>query len=113
MGSSFNILKNMKEIKEPAVVEETRRESSLKYAVSRSRELEKDAYEFLELYGIMYNVKTFDENEEFASNVFAGAINFASNVFCNRLVLGAGDYRKEDKIKIITALREILGVLEK
>ena len=56
---------------------------------------------------------TFDNNS-LAARVFCGAMSYAANVFCNRLMLG-GAYQTnfEDKKKILNNLREITSILAK
>lgn len=67
----------------------------------------------LEFRGILSGIPLFDKSEEVASNVFAGAISYASEVFGNRLIYGRGNYRKEDKQEIIEHLRKVLEILNK
>jgi hypothetical protein len=73
--------------------------------------LQLDAQKFLKLYGIESGINDFDPKDAEASEVFAGAIMFASDVFANRLVLGHNDFRKEDKIVILKALKSIIEIL--
>ena len=73
--------------------------------------LQLDTQKFLKLYGIKSGIKDFDPTDKEASEVFAGAIMFASDVFANRLVLGCGDSRKEDKLVILKALKSIIEIL--
>lgn len=65
----------------------------------------------LEYRGILSESPVFDQDDELASNVFAGAIMYASEVFGNRLVLGCGNYRIEDKTEILNHLKAILEIL--
>lgn len=65
----------------------------------------------LEYRGILSESPVFDQDDELASNVFAGAIMYASEVFGNRLVLGCGNYRIEDKTKVLNHLKAILEIL--
>ena len=66
---------------------------------------------FLENYAQRNNL---DDNNKLASNVFSGAIMYATNVFTNALILG-GDYHRnqEDKVKILEHLYEINNILAK
>lgn len=55
-----------------------------------------------------------DENRQLASDVFNGAIRYASLVFINRLMYGgAYETNKEDKMKILDLLRELNKILDK
>ena len=65
----------------------------------------------LEYRGMLSESPVFDQDDELASNVFAGAIMYASEVFGNRLILGGGNYRIEDKTKLLNHLKAILEIL--
>lgn len=80
-----------------------------KYINEHSKELQTS----LEYQGMLSGLPVFDPDEELASNVFAGAMIYATNIFGNRLVLGCGDYRKEAKQEIIEHLKKILELLNK
>lgn len=93
-------------------------------SISKSRATEKFAQKYinehnkelqtsLEYQGMLSGLPVLDPDEELASNVFAGAMIYATNIFGNRLVFGCGDYRKEDKIKIIEHLKKVLAILNK
>lgn len=93
-------------------------------SISESRSAEKFAQKYinehseelqtsLEYQGMLSGLPVLDPDEELASNVFAGAMIYATNIFSNWLVLGCGDYRKEDKIKIIEHLKKVIGILNK
>lgn len=60
------------------------------------------------------NANTLDTEFQEASNVFGGAILYATNVFINRLILG-GAYttNQEDKMIIMDSLKTITKILEK
>ena len=85
------------------------REFAQKYINEHSKELQTS----LEYQGMLSGLPVLDPDEELASNVFAGAMIYATNIFGNRLVFGCGDYRKEDKIKIIEHLQKVLAILNK
>lgn len=55
-----------------------------------------------------------DPNEEGASNSFAGALVYASNVFINRLILGgAYSTNQDDKTIILEHLKAIMDIIKK
>lgn len=55
-----------------------------------------------------------DPNEEGASNSFAGAMAYASNVFMNRLILGgAYSTNQDDKMIILEHLKAIMDIIAK
>lgn len=84
-----------------------------KFAQKYINEHNKELQTSLEYQGMLSGLPVLDPDEELASNVFAGAMIYATNIFGNRLVFGCGDYRKEDKIKIIEHLKEVLAILNK
>lgn len=108
-----SIINHIKQIEEPAISKQAKRVAARGFAVARQEELWDSAQEPFKLQELLSTSKEFDANAELASSVFVGAINYASKVFGNCLVFGRGDYRKEDKAKILAALREILDILEK
>lgn len=84
-----------------------------KFAQKYINEHNKELQTSLEYQGMLSGFPVLDPDEELASNVFAGAMIYATNIFGNRLVFGCGDYRKEDKIKIIEHLKKVLEILNK
>lgn len=67
--------------------------------------------EFLENYA---QRNSLDDDNKLASNVFGGAIMYATNVFANALILGGAYHRnQEDKMKILEHLRDINNILAK
>lgn len=101
----------MKEINKPssALIAEAR--AAKEYAWDYINKHCKEVQTSLEYRGILSESPVFDQNDELASNVFAGAIMYASEVFGNRLVLGCGNYRIEDKTKLLNHLKAILEIL--
>lgn len=75
----------------------------------------KDTIETVQNYLCNYTKPcALDPNEEGASNSFAGALAYASNVFVNRLILGgAYSTNQDDKMVILEHLKAIMHVIEK
>lgn len=101
----------MKEINKPssALIAEAR--AAKEYAWDYINEHIEEVQTSLEYRGVLSESSVFDQNDELASNVFAGAIMYASEVFGNRIVFGGGNYRIEDKTKILDHLKAILEIL--
>ena len=103
----------MKEINKPQSIIEAEESLMRDYATQEMQKVRIEAQKFLKLYGILSDLKDFDPTDKEASEVFAGAIMFASDVFANRLVLGHNDFRKEGKLVILKALKSIIEILQK
>lgn len=103
----------MKEINNQSTASITDSRAAEKIAQNYIDEHYKEVQTSLEYRGILSEVPVFDPDEELASNVFVGAITFATAVFGNRLISGCGDYRKEDKSEILGHLKAILKIMNK
>ena len=103
----------MKEMNKQSSASISESRAAEKFAQKYINEHNKELQTSLEYQGMLSGLPVLDPDEELASNVFAGAMIYATNIFGNRLVFGCGDYRKEDKIKIIEHLKEVLAILNK
>ena len=103
----------MKEMNKQSSASISESRAAEKFAQKYINEHNKELQTSLEYQGMLSGLPVLDPDEELASNVFAGAIIYATNIFGNRLVFGCGDYRKEDKIKIIEHLKKVLAILNK
>ena len=103
----------MKEMNKQSSASISESRAAEKFAQKYINEHSKELQTSLEYQGMLSGLPVLDPDEELASNVFAGTMIYATNIFGNRLVFGCGDYRKEDKIKIIEHLKKVLAILNK
>ena len=103
----------MKEIDNPSTTRIAESRVDKEFATKYLRNYLDSSQRFLEFKGVLYEIPMFSPHHEFASNVFTGAILYASEVFKNGLLFGDGDYRIEDKHKILTHIEEIFKILKK
>lgn len=101
----------MKEIDNPSTTRITESSVDKEFATKYLRNYLDSSQRFLEFKGILSEIPMFSPHHEFASNVFTGAILYASEVFKNGLLFGGGNYRIEDKTKILDHLKAILEIL--
>lgn len=101
----------MKEIDNPSTTRISESRVDKEFATKYLRNYLDSSQRFLEFKGILSEIPMFNPHHEFASNVFTGAILYASEVFKNGLLFGDGDYRIEDKHKMLAHIEAILEIL--
>ena len=101
----------MKEIDNPSTTRIAESRVDKEFATKYLRNYLDSSQRFLEFKGVLSEIPMFSPHHEFASNVFTGAILYASEVFKNGLLFGDGDYRIEDKHKMLAHIEAILEIL--
>ena len=103
----------MKEINKPSSALNVEARAAKEHAWDYINEHRKEVQTSLEYRGILSKLPVFNPEEKLASNVFAGAIMYAADIFAVRLVLGCSGCRREDTNEIIDHLQKILEILNK